>query len=1212
MKFKNRIHVVCFALLFVSSFAAVGAAEVEPFRTAGGRLGFLVPGASDPSGLRLMVDIDGPAQGWSEWGVDRMMEGPFVFRYPAGETEWRWEHQVNVTQAVQSNQLALVLSNTEAVGDLRWYAEWYDGQWNVIRRFPAEGIITNAAAQLPPAPEWLDPPLPDISELMAFTPTSLSRRVQHDFLDGDWTPLADRAELPILAVPGYDAPVRVKIEWTDARSGQTTSLQPESVETDGARTRWHGRVDSATEWWLISTPDADGALDLVGVVRSDEARTFRFSVALEYPAGEWIWHDDMQTARPMDRDRLYTLDGPSPYGLTQRRSYYPFGVISSGTSALIVETNGREPRHFQIEADPARNLLAVHYDLAVTPLTGHFPGLATVNVRFRAATTEGQPFREALQSWYARDPDWQRARVPVHGLWLPFTDIASISNPADFGFAFFEKVGPHGSDVAAARSNGVLTLVYTEPWLYWLPLADPADWNLEAAGRRMEELARTALGKDREFASAGILGATRDAHQTPRLQFLATPWSTGARMEVITDPELPTTDAASVNRAMAEWRFIRESLEDPRVDGIYLDSMSAMETIDYQPNAIAVADYPCTFVLADLKPGVATPIQAVEFTAALAGYLRSRGLYLMGNFPCWKFPFFMPYIDIPGEETTWYSGRQYVPLSDRERNYRRAISGSKPFGFLQATHFSELSVDDMEKYFRDCLALGLLPSFFSHDGANDPYWVDATLYERDRSLFRRYLPLTIRLSAAGWQPLPAVERPPADVGIEQFGATSNTVFWLTLRNTGTQPASGVLRLRDGIGPRVLYEVASGRFEGIDADAPAYELEEGEVSVWLVASPAALEGEAAWFRRYASNHPQYHAGAVNLASGAREWAVGLQADLDASVPMLRDEATPLTLTLTHVGDAPMRFVRWVGGAVPDSEPLAGVSGESLKIIVPAELDARAGRWVHVRWRMEMDGRAHTFERIVRPPVRAAVVFEGREGRYTATNDVAELVYAASNRSAKAQTVLLRWFGDLPSGSEEWTLAPGERRVHRLRVEGAGERARRVAAQWQQDGQIEREHEVHAIFAEPLRHLGTMPGVRVTADSTYSGYTTAPLHDGVVDTAGLIWHEAAYASAETSDPHWIRYLFPSAQTSTAVTAYWNAEGGVAHASQRGEVWGLLPDGGMERLGSFDEPATGRATRVSFPATLLKGIEWRQPSSGGSVTRPNLLWVVELEVE
>ncbi|HMP75153.1 MAG TPA: hypothetical protein PKE12_02540 [Kiritimatiellia bacterium] len=1209
---NRAFHGVACLIFSLAAAPVVAEAPLQPFKTAGGRLGFLVPGAVSPEGLRVLVDEADAPGGFAPWGIDRMSEGASVYRYPDGEQAWRWENEGSVTFVVQSNVMAMVLPNIPAQGRFRWIAEWYDDQWQVSRRYPAEGIATNDADALPPAPAWFDPRMPDIAELIRFSPTSLSRRLQRDYIDGTWRTVDPMPALPSLALPGVEARAELVLAWTDPRSGRTVSLSPQSAGTDGARTRWRGATPDGDAWFLVADSAAPDAMEVVAWVQAERERVFRLSLGARFPDGEWTWFDDMHAAVALKPGQRHGVDGPSPYGLLQRRSHYPFGVIATEQAVLIAETDGREPRHFQIEAATDERVLWIHYDLAATPLTGHFPGRAAVRAHFRAEPrTDVQPFRAALRTLYERDPAWWVARTPRHGLWMPFTDIGAVSNASDFGFAFFEKVGPHGADLDNARAVGAYNLIYTEPWLYWLPLANTSEWNRAAAVRRMEELARNAVGKEREFASAGLLGATRDAAQQPRIQFLATPWSTGARMEVITDPELPVTSNATVNRAMAEWRFIRESLEDPRADGIYLDSLSAMETIDYNPAALSVADHPPTFVLADLKPGVATPIQAVEFTAALAGYLRSRGQYLMANFPCWRFPFFMPYIDIPGEETTWYTGRQYTPMSERERNYRRAISGAKPFGFLQATHFTELSLDDMEKYFRDCLALGLLPSFFSHDGANDPYWVDASLYERDRPLFRRYLPLTIRLSEAGWVPVADAVFSAPEVQVEQFGKSTDDVRWITLRNTGARPATGVLRARDGAGERIAYAVDSGHVYPTLADAPEIELEPGAVAVWALLAPGALRPEAAWFRRHAAHHAQYRAAAANLESFAREHERGLRADVVARTVAPMDEQVDLALLLEADGAWPMQFLHISGDNAGVGVARDLVARERLEVSMPNALDARAGRWARVRWQMQVDGRPQVYERIVLPPTRPDILFDGPDGRFVAGDDEALLVFSVTNRGARARTITLHATGDLPGARLEWSLPPGGSTQALVRVEAHDARMRRVVTRWELDGRTEREHEVFVIFAPPLDHLATKAGVRVTADSAYSGYTTAPIHDGVLETAGLIWHDAAFASAETSEPHWIRIQFPAPETVSSVTAHWNAEGGVLYASRRGEVWGQLSDGRRVKLGAFDGASAGSSTRVSFAPVSVGALEWRQPSSGGSAARPDLLWVVELEV-
>ena len=247
----------------------------------------------------------------------------------------------------------------------------------------------------------------------------------------------------------------------------------------------------------------------------------------------------------------------------------------------------------------------------------------------------------------------------------------------------------------------------------------------------------------------------------------------------------------------------------------------------------------------------------------------------------------------------------------------------------------------------------------------------------------------------------------------------------------------------------------------------------------------------------------------------------------------------------------------------------------------------------------------------PPARPGLVLDGPEGRLNVEGDVATLVFNASNRSPRVQSVALKVQRDGRPEQVDWTLGPGEQTQQVVRVAAEGARMRRVTARWVTDGRTEREHEIFAIFAPPLQHRATRPGVRVTADSAYSGYTTAPLHDGIVETVGLIWHAAAFASAETAEPHWIRVQFPQTETISNVTAHWNAEGGAIFASQRAEVWGQLPDGRAVKLGALDAASTGALSRVSFAPTPVRSIEWRQPASGGSAARPDLLWMVELEI-
>ncbi len=1187
--------------------------EVSPFRTTAGGIGFLVTvaGSPDVSRLRLMIDTNGTATGWSEFGIDLMTEGAGFYRYPAGETEWRWDGVDSVLSSANNNTLAVVIPGIEIGRAFRWYAESFNPQWEVVRRYPAKGIVTQEVATLAVAPEFVEPPPVNLADLMTFMPETLSRRMAGEYLEKSWRPQDRPAPLPQLVVPGFSSTADVFIEYTDARTGARKSLVPERVDAAEDLVKWSGRIDDDTTWFVIQSPGDDGEVDIVGAVESSVEQCFRITIGISYPDAAWYWYDDMAFNVEMDGRKTYIHDYASPYGLTQRRSYYPFGVIASTSSVLVAEADAREPRQFQIDARSSERKLSVHFDMATTSQTGHFPGRAAFHARFQALPREAaDPFRKQLQDWYGRDPDWYEARTRKHGLWLPFTDIRTIAGAEDFHFAFFEKVGSLGGDVDAAHDMGVLNFPYIEPWLYWLPMNDPSTWNHDAAVQRMQQLGASGFGKERDFASAGFLGASRDAELKRRITFLNTPWSNGGRMEVNTDPELPVTPEFPVNRAMAEWRYIQSVIDDPRVDGIYLDSMSAMETIDYNPEAMKVADYPATFVLADLKPGLAMPVQAVEFTAALGRYLRARGKDLMANFPCWKYPFFMPYIDVPGEETSWYSGQQFTPLSARELNYRRAISGAKPFGFLQATHFDVLTRSDMEKYFRECLYFAFMPSFFSHDGANDPYWVDSEMYERDRPLFRKYLPLTIRLSEAGWRPVPSVAVRDSRLRVEQYGSANDDVFFITVRNPLDGEADDLLVLDTAAGERIVYDMMSGRLSRADDDGRdvAVSLSPAGITCLAFVRPERVEAEAARNTQWNSNNIIYEAASRNLMSLAKERVLGLRCSLEQSAPVVGDDPVRMRLSVDNHGEQAVSLLIMSGEST--SRDIA--PGEHVVIELPEISSRRQDGWILVRWSVDHPDGRQVLERLMSPRTIEPFRVTTPASRMQADGGSATLDYVVTGRGVQTSLVTLAWSIDNERGELVQPVSYDQPGHFRLNC-GQGEQAyRKVDAVFSVNDQVIHQSSTYVVFAPVLQHKGMAPEVRITSDSAYSGYTTEALRDGVVETAGLNWNEGAFASAETTDKHWIKYEFKSAVTLSALIAHWNREGGVTYASRCGEVWVTTTDGGRLKVGGFTNEVAAADTTVSFSPVDVIAIELIQPLSCGSAERPGLLWMSELEIK
>jgi hypothetical protein len=103
----------------------------------------------------------------------------------------------------------------------------------------------------------------------------------------------------------------------------------------------------------------------------------------------------------------------------------------------------------------------------------------------------------------------------------------------------------------------------------------------------------------------------------------------------------------------------------------------------------------------------------------------------------------------------------------------------RPYGLQLNTNFESKS--PWSGAFQVCLFYGIYPSMFSADASTNTYWDDPALYNRDRPLFQRYIPLIRRLNVAGWQPLTYASTSDSRVYIERFGEWPDLYF--TLRNT---------------------------------------------------------------------------------------------------------------------------------------------------------------------------------------------------------------------------------------------------------------------------------------------------------------------------------------------------------------------------------------------------------------------------------------------
>jgi hypothetical protein len=169
-----------------------------------------------------------------------------------------------------------------------------------------------------------------------------------------------------------------------------------------------------------------------------------------------------------------------------------------------------------------------------------------------------------------------------------------------------------------------------------------------------------------------------------------------------------------------------------------------------------------------------------------------------------------------GTETNWLRGGQYQPTSDAQMSLWRTMSYQKPYLLLMNTNYDAFTPDLVEKYFQRSLFYGIFPSMFSHNASENPYWRNPNWYNRDRHLFKKYIPLIKRVAEAGWQPITEATCDNANIYIERFGPAPSGAVYFTLLNDTAQPQSGEVTINAAalnlvLGDRpIAEELISGR------------------------------------------------------------------------------------------------------------------------------------------------------------------------------------------------------------------------------------------------------------------------------------------------------------------------------------------------------------------------------------------------------------------
>jgi hypothetical protein len=245
------------------------------------------------------------------------------------------------------------------------------------------------------------------------------------------------------------------------------------------------------------------------------------------------------------------------------------------------------------------------------------------------------------------------------------------------------------------------------------------------------------------------------------------------------DPDLPSPNTFEIMRE----HWVLPELDQN--DGIYIDSVTAHVPVggweNHRPEHLVWADSPLTFSLVNGASVQLAPQPQSEFLAPIAAELRSQGKWMMLNLFHEAMRFQSRHADIMGSEVT------ELVESDTRSRVRRTLAGQRIVSnLLQWNWGGEFAThEQIEEFILGQLFWGFYPAISAAGGGTEEvpiyrYFGDPALYERDRDLFQRYVPIVRELSTAGWEVITGA-RVTAPGEIERFGDLSRGPVLFTVR-----------------------------------------------------------------------------------------------------------------------------------------------------------------------------------------------------------------------------------------------------------------------------------------------------------------------------------------------------------------------------------------------------------------------------------------------
>ncbi len=563
-------------------------------------------------------------------------------------------------------------------------------------------------------------------------------------------------------------------------------------------------ADLSTLHLTGSLANSGGVQTLTVKDTTGENRAITIYYCVNFNAVGGQWWDTLRRSTPITAGEVGDFVNVSA-GATGYMTTNPLAAVTTaGSGEMLAISPSQGPVVSRLFYNAGVKILAAAFDVSLIPSNIQNPSTASASV-YANFCDPNWGLRDAARQYYAKFPTAFVRRAAKDGIWMPFTDPNTITNPQDFGIGFHE-----GDDSTASDASlGIYSFRYSEPESWWMSMPTATARTYANAISAYQGYLTGSDQGQQQYAQALQNSGTESTAGQFNYEFQNQPWTNGAVWVLNPNPLMPHPNS-TFNKSMLVYTIADANQrygQGSTLSGEYLDSLEGWWYMqDVRPDSLEHASFAPTYASFDFHPFLPEWFNTYEITKFMSTDLHSRDKLLMANYTPNQFSCFMPLLDVAGIEVNWGPSGVYTPDSDDIFCLRRMLSYHKPYLLLQDTDLATFTPSMLANYMMRCMFYGVFPSMFSADASTNPYWANPTLYNRDRPLWKANIPVIQTLSRAGWEPITLGWSNSANVWIERFG----TQYW-TLFNNGPSGVTASVDLDAAtVGSRKLYDFRTGK------------------------------------------------------------------------------------------------------------------------------------------------------------------------------------------------------------------------------------------------------------------------------------------------------------------------------------------------------------------------------------------------------------------